>query len=57
MRDDSHVATVDENYGVASSSSWFNSLCNFDSCIIRLRRFSKIVAHFKGVHLEWVWTS
>ena len=51
VRDYSHVATGGENYGVASS------ICNFESCIIRIRRFLKIVAHFKGVHLEWVWTS
>jgi hypothetical protein len=35
-KDDSNVA-IGVNYGVASSSSWSNSICNLETGIMRIR--------------------
>lgn len=53
---DSTVATgVD--YIVASSSSLSKSICDPKTGIPRISQLLKTSTSFKGVHLDWAWTS
>lgn len=40
-------------YGVATSLRRPQFICNLETCITRIRGLPKIVAPFKGEHLEW----
>jgi hypothetical protein len=46
VRDDSHVAT-NTNCGVASSSSWSNSICNPETGVTKIEGTSKNTSSFQ----------